>query len=81
MSAYYVYMLECENGALYTGITTDVARRFAEHQSGVGGNFTRSQKVKRVVYTEEHPDRSAALKREAQIKRLRRDQKLALVGM
>ena len=75
---YFVYILECQDGSLYTGITTDVARRFAEHQKGVGSNFTRAKKAVRIVYTEEHPDRSTALKREAAIKRLPRVEKLAL---
>jgi putative endonuclease len=76
---YTVYVLECENGALYTGITTDVARRFKEHTTGKGGHFTRTYAVKRIVYTEEQPTRSAALKREMAIKRLSRAQKLELV--
>lgn len=75
---YYVYILECENGSLYTGITTDVDRRFKEHTSGVGGHYTRAQKIKRVVYTEKHPDRSSASKREAEIKSWRREKKLML---
>ena len=77
---YFVYLLECENGSLYTGITTDVERRFAEHKKGTGGNFTRANKAKRVVYTEEHPDRSSALKREAEIKKWPHEKKLTLIG-
>ena len=77
---YFVYMLECADGSLYTGITTDVARRFTEHQKGTGGHFTRAKKVKRIVYSEEHPNRSAALVREAEIKKWPREKKLALVG-
>ncbi len=77
---YFVYMLECQDESLYTGITTDVARRFAEHQKGIGSNFTRAKKAVRIVYTEECATRSAALKREAAIKRLTRPQKLALAG-
>lgn len=71
-------MLECEDGSLYTGITTDVARRFAEHKKGIGSHFTKARKAKRVVYTEEHLDRSAALRREAEIKKLPRAKKLVL---
>ncbi len=80
---YIVYMLSCENGSLYTGITTDMARRLGEHTSGKkkgGGNYTRTKKVLGVVYAEEQPDRSHALKREAAIKRLPRAQKLALIA-
>ncbi|MES2014343.1 MAG: GIY-YIG nuclease family protein [Patescibacteria group bacterium] len=76
---YFVYILECSDASLYTGITTDVARRFNEHKNNVGANYTRSKGVKRVVYSEKHPDRSSALKREAAIKRLTRAKKLILI--
>ena len=76
---YYVYLLECEDGSLYTGITTDVERRFAEHVRGEGGHYTRAKKAKRVVYTEKHSDRSAALKREAEIKTRSREEKLRII--
>jgi len=76
---YFVYLLECKDGSLYTGITTDVERRFAEHKSGIGGHYTRSKEVVRVVYTEQYPNRSFALKREAQIKGWTRQKKLALI--
>ncbi len=77
---YFVYLLQCKDGSLYTGITTDVERRFAEHKSGVGSNYTRARGAKRVAYTEKQPNRSAAQKREAEIKKLTREQKLALVA-
>lgn len=76
---YFVYMLECGDGSLYTGITTDVERRFREHASGKGGHFTSSRDVVKIVYTEEHPDRSAASKREAEIKSWPREKKLSLI--
>lgn len=76
---YYVYILECEDGSLYTGITTNVARRFAEHLKGTGGNFTRAKRVIRVVYTERKLNRSTASKREAAIKKLSRKEKLNLI--
>ena len=76
---YFVYILECKDGSLYTGMTTDVARRFKEHTSGAGGHFTSWKKVTKILYTEEQPDRSSALKREAQIKRLPRKKKLELI--
>ena len=53
---YHLYILECAGGSLYTGITTDIKRRFKEHSSGNGGHYTRSQKVVRVAYTEPHPE-------------------------
>jgi len=75
---YYLYILECKGGSLYTGITTDINRRFTEHKTGVGGHYTRAMQVERVVYTEEHPDRSSASKREAEIKSWPRGKKLEL---
>jgi putative endonuclease len=69
---YFVYLLECKDGSLYTGITTNIERRFAEHKSGTGGNYTRSKEAARIVHTEQYPDRSAALKRESEIKSWRR---------
>lgn len=75
---YYLYILECKNGSLYTGITTDLERRFKEHKTGIGGNYTRAQEKVRVAYTEEHPNRSSASKREAEIKGWPRQKKLAL---
>ncbi|MDD3531054.1 MAG: GIY-YIG nuclease family protein [Candidatus Pacebacteria bacterium] len=76
---YFVYLLECGDGSLYTGVTTDVARRFEEHQKGIGSRFTRARGAKRIVYTEEHPSRSAAQKREVETKRLPRGRKLDLI--
>ncbi len=75
---YFVYLLECKDGSLYTGITTDVARRFIEHTSGTGAKYTRAKEPVRVVYQEEYPNRSEASKREAEIKRWHKQKKLAL---
>ncbi|OHA89020.1 MAG: hypothetical protein A2653_01585 [Candidatus Zambryskibacteria bacterium RIFCSPHIGHO2_01_FULL_43_25] len=77
---YFVYILKCENGSLYTGITNDVTRRFEEHKNGKGGRYTRSSKVVSILYTEEHPDKSSALKRESQIKKWTRAKKKALIS-
>jgi putative endonuclease len=76
---YYVYIVECLDTSLYTGITTDVARRFEEHQKGIGGKFTRAKKPIKIVFTEEQPDRSQASRREAEIKSWTRAKKLALI--
>lgn len=76
---YFVYLLKCADGSLYCGITTDVKRRFKEHKEGEGGNYTRSHGAVKMVYIERSKDRSMALKREAEIKRLSRPQKLLLV--
>jgi putative endonuclease len=67
--AWTVYLLECVNGAFYTGITTDMVRRLLQHQTGKGARYTRMNGVKRLCWTESAADRSAALKREAQIKK------------
>lgn len=74
-----VYILECADKSLYTGITNDIQRRFAEHRRGAGGHYTRSRRVVKIVYTEAHPDRSSALKREAYIKSWKRAQKMRLI--
>lgn len=76
---YFVYLLECADGSVYTGITTDVDRRFSEHQKGIGSHFTRAKKAKRIIYTESQPDRSTAQKREAEIKKWPRAKKLELL--
>jgi putative endonuclease len=78
---YFVYILECADGSLYTGITTDVARRFSEHQAGTASHYTRAHKAIRVVYTETCINRSAALKRECAIKRLSKVSKLKLIQL
>ena len=77
---WYVYMLRCGDGTLYTGSTTDVDRRLREHQSGTGARYTRSRPPVTLAYVEEAPDRSAAQRREAAIKKLPRDQKWNLIG-
>lgn len=76
---YLVYILECQDGSLYTGITNDLQRRLKQHQAGKGGHYTRAKGALKVVYTEERPSRSSALRREAEIKRWPRKQKLMLV--
>ncbi len=77
--AYTVYILECADKSLYTGITNNITRRFECHKSGQGGHYTRAKKVVKIVHTEEHPDKSSALKREAEIKRWTRQKKLDLI--
>lgn len=78
--AWYVYMLRCCDDSLYTGIATDVERRFAEHVNGKGAKYTRAHKPAAVVYREEMPDKSEALRREAAIKKLSRAEKLRLIS-
>lgn len=75
---WYVYILRCVDNTLYTGITDDVDRRLAAHRTGKGAKYTRGRGPLELVYQEEQPDKSAALRRENQIKRLSRKDKLAL---
>ena len=74
------YILRCADGSLYTGWTSDLARRVAQHSSGHGGRYTRSHRPVELVYAEPKTDASAARKREAQIKRLGRVQKEELIA-
>ena len=76
---WFVYILKCKNGDLYTGITNNLQRRFEEHVSGKGGHFTKSFVVEEILFSEEHSDKPSALKREAQIKGWTRKKKLALI--
>jgi putative endonuclease len=70
MSAWFVYVLECHDGSLYTGVAVDVQARFAVHASGKGARYTRAHPPARVLASFECAGRSEALKREAAIKRL-----------
>jgi len=74
-----VYLLRCRDGSLYTGITNDLPRRLARHRAGAASAYTRARRPVWLVYQERHPDRSAALRREAALRRLPRAAKLALV--
>ena len=76
---YFVYLIQCKNGTLYTGITTNIKRRFQEHKDGKGGHYTSSKKVVKILYTENHKNRGSALKREAQIKGWQREKKFNLI--
>ncbi len=75
----YVYILECSDGTWYTGWTKDLEHRVKAHNSGKGAKYTRSRLPVELAYQEELADKSAALKREAAIKKLTRQQKLQLI--
>ena len=77
---WYVYILRCGDGSLYTGISDDVPRRLAAHRAGKGAKYTRGRGPLELVYTQALPDKSAALRREAEIKRLRREEKEKLIA-
>lgn len=77
---YLVYLIQCRDNSLYTGITNDLERRFAEHKNKKGGHYTSSRDVEKIIHTEEFATKSEALKREAEIKSWRRDKKLKLIN-
>ena len=75
-----VYMILCSDESLYTGITTDVARRLEQHAARRGARYFRGRRPREIVYLERGHSRSSASRREAQIKRLARADKQALIG-
>ena len=77
---HYVYLLRCADDTLYTGYTTDVERRVAEHDAGEGAKYTRGRTPVELVHVEEYASRSAAMSREYEIKQLSRAQKERLIG-
>ncbi|MEF8857246.1 MAG: GIY-YIG nuclease family protein [Haloplanus sp.] len=76
---HYVYVLECADGTYYTGYTTDVERRVAEHDAGEGAKYTRGRTPVELVHVEEYETRSAAMRREHEIKSLSRRAKERVV--
>ena len=80
MKTWFVYIVRASDDSLYTGITTDLNRRLAEHQSGkAGAKYFRGRNACEMVYSESEHNRSTASKREATIKKLTRHQKLELI--
>ena len=80
MNDWHVYILRCRDGTLYTGITVDLRMRLAAHRSGAAAKYTRGRRPLTLVHHECQPDRSAAIEREAALRRLGRAGKLALIG-
>ncbi|AWV07919.1 GIY-YIG nuclease family protein [Marilutibacter maris] len=78
MPSWFVYLLECRGGRIYTGIATDVERRYAEHLAGKGARFTRAWPPERVLARFRYPDRAAASRAEHAIKKLSPARKRAL---
>lgn len=76
---YFLYLLQCADSSVYTGVTTDVSRRFLEHKKGTASHYTSAKKAVRILYSEKHLNRSEAQKREAEIKKWPRARKLALI--
>jgi len=76
---WFVYILRCAGGSLYTGITKDVKRRCQQHNNGIASRYTRSRRPVELIYQEAQPSRSSALKREAAIKVMTRRGKLTMI--
>lgn len=77
---YFVYILECSDGTLYTGITSDLERRIKEHNSSkFGARYTKARRPVKVVYSKEFTNRSAASIEEARIKKINRREKIELI--
>jgi len=80
--SYYVYILKCADGTLYTGSTNDLKKRVIAHNTlKTGAKYTRSRLPVRMIYSEELPTKSEALKREWEIKKMGREKKMGLVWM
>ncbi|HPR23692.1 MAG TPA: GIY-YIG nuclease family protein [Bacillota bacterium] len=78
-SGHYVYILECADGTLYTGWSTDIKNRVRTHNSGKGAKYTKSRRPVSLVYCEKYDTKSEALKRERSIKNMSRSLKLELI--
>jgi putative endonuclease len=76
---WYLYLIECDDGSLYTGITTDVERRYAQHVAGKGARYTRMKKPVRLVGFRECGTKSNALKVEIAVKQLKREKKVSFL--
>ena len=78
---YYVYILKCKDKSLYTGITTDLKRRLAEHNSSkLGSKYTRARRPVTLVFSKMFKDRSTASREEARIKKLKRSEKVEFIS-
>ncbi|MGD9714299.1 MAG: GIY-YIG nuclease family protein [Thermomicrobiales bacterium] len=78
--AWFVYVVECDDRTLYTGITNNLERRIEAHNAGRGARYTSGRGPVRLIHQERHPDRSSALRREAAIKRLPPEKKRMMVA-
>jgi putative endonuclease len=78
-SSWFTYVIRCVNGTLYTGSTNHVIRRWHQHREGKGAKYLRAHKPREVLHIEEHPNRSAACKREYQIKQMSKSEKEKMI--
>jgi putative endonuclease len=79
INMWYLYILRCADGTLYIGISTDLTKRLKTHNQGKASRYTRMRLPVEMIYHEPHPDKSSARKREIQVKKWPRPQKLALI--
>jgi putative endonuclease len=77
---WYVYLVRCCDGSIYTGISDDVEARIRKHNSGKGAKYTAQRRPVSLLYSELHPDQGTAMKRESQVKRWRKDRKERLAA-
>lgn len=78
---WFVYILLCKDGSLYTGVSNNLEKRFLDHKNGKGGHYTKSHKPVKLIYQEQSPTQSEALKRERQIKGWNREKKIKILGL
>jgi len=78
---YTIYIIQCQDGSLYTGIARDLTKRYQQHCEGTGARYTKAHPPKKIIYTEKKRNRSNALKREAEIKKLSHEEKISLANI
>lgn len=81
MATFYVYILKCKDGSLYTGWTTDITKRVAQHNLGKGAKYTRGRLPVTLAYSEKFSSKEAAMQQEYEIKLLKREDKLSLLSL
>ncbi len=78
---WFVYVLLCSDGTFYTGATNNLEKRFLEHKKGIGGRYTRSRKVIKIIYSEKFSSRGEALRKESEIKSWSRQKKIRTLNI
>ena len=78
---WFVYVLLCDDGSLYTGVSNNLEKRFSDHKNGKGGHYTSSHKPLKIIYSEKLPTHSEALKKEAEIKSWNREKKIRALNL
>lgn len=78
---WFVYIILCEDGSLYTGVSNNLEKRFLDHKNGKGGRYTRAHKPFKIIYSKKLPNQSEALKRERQIKDWSRGEKIRILNL